>query len=171
MLSDVDSLGSPPIIPLDRARECHFETEPHWGWTDFPEGFWDWIPDPKREAAAKNEKAIVVDCWKYRNNIRQPDVSQVRYIDDDQLETWAKQPVPTQDGEAPRAGLRLVHICIERCPFPKEILVAIAEAFGIPRVDLSDTCRESGVCATIFTQDRNHPGVFPNMIYKDRHLC
>jgi hypothetical protein len=119
MLSDVECLGSPPIIPLDRARERPLETEPRWNWTDFPDGFWDWIPDPKREEAAKNEKAIAVDCWKYGNDMHKPDISQVRYIVDDQLETWAKQPVPTQDGESPRAGLRLLHICIERCPFPK----------------------------------------------------
>jgi hypothetical protein len=163
-MSDVDSLGSHPTLLLDQARGFPLETEPRWNWTDFPDGFWDWIPDPKRDAAARNEKAIAVDCWKYGNEIHKPDISQIRYIDDDMLEIWAKQPVPTQDGESPRAGLRLLHICIDRCPFPKKSLATIAEAFGIPRVDLSDTCRESGVCATIFTHDRNHPGMCPTMI-------
>jgi hypothetical protein len=163
-MSEVESVDSYPTLLLDQARGYALETEPRWNFSDFPDGFWDWIPDLRRDAAARNENAIAVDCWKYENEIHKPSISQICYIGDDKLETWAKQPVPTKDGEPPRAGLRLVHICYERCPFPKELLAAIAEAFGIPRVELSDTCRESGVCATIFTPDHNHPGMCLKMI-------
>jgi hypothetical protein len=158
-MTDADSLCSHPTLLLDQARGFPLETEPRWNWSDFPDGFWDWIPNARRDAAARNENAIAVDCWKYGNEIHNPGKAQIRYVDDDNLKAWAQQPIPTQDGELPQAGLRLLHICIERCPFPKESLVVISEAFGIPRVDLSDTCRESGVCATIFTEDRNHPGM------------
>jgi hypothetical protein len=166
---DVASVGSHPTLLLDNAREQALEREPRWNWTDFPQCFWDCPIRPERDAAAKNENAVAIDCWKYGKNMNEPCTSQIGYIDDSKVESWATQPVPTQDGESPRAGLRLLHICSDRFPFPKEILEAIEKAFDIPRVELSISSQNSGVCATIFTRDLNHPGMCLQMIKKHKY--
>jgi hypothetical protein len=158
-MSDVDSLGFHPTLLLDNAREQTLDREPRWNWTSLPQCFWDCPIRPERDAAAKNENAIAIDCWKYGNTSNKPCTSQICYMDDNKLESWARQPVPTLDGESPRAGLRLLHICSDRYPFPEEILAAIARAFDIPRVELSTSSQNSGVCATIFTLASNHPGM------------
>jgi hypothetical protein len=160
MMGEVDNLGVHPTLLLDNAREQVLEREPRWNWTSLPECFWDCPIRPERDTAAKKENAVAIDCWKYGKDLNEPCTSQVRYIDDNKLESWAKQPFPTRDGESPRAALRLLHICSDRYPFPDEILAAMAKAFDIPRVELSISSQNSGVCATIFTPDLNHPGMF-----------
>jgi len=172
-MSVFDSLGFHPTLLLDNAREQTLEREPRWNWTSLPQIFWDCPIRPERDAAAKNEHAIAIDCWKYGKNLNdgqnmnngtdlnEPCTSEVRYIDDKKIYSWTKQPVPTQDGELPRAGLRLLHICSDRYPFPVEILAAVSTEFNIPRMEISVSSETSGVCATIFTEDFNHPGMCP----------
>ncbi len=176
-MSDIDNLSFHPTLLLDNAREQVLQREPRWNWTSLPQCFWDCPIRPERDAAAKHENAIAIDCWKYeeiwkdgqnlndgenlnnRKQLKMPCDSHVRYVDNDKIEDWARQSAPTQNGKLPRAGLRLLHICSDLYPFPEEILATVAAAFNIPRVELSISSENSGVCATIFTADLNNPGM------------
>jgi len=160
-MSDVGCPGFHPTLLLDNAREQALEREPRWNWTSLPQCFWDCPIRPERDTAAKNENAVAINCWKYGKDLNGSCTSHIYYIDDNKLESWAKEPVPSKNGESPRAALRLLHICSDRYPFPEEVLAAVAKAFDIPRVELSTSSQNSGVCATIFTLDLNHPGMCP----------
>lgn len=134
-----------------------------WNWSNFDLN--DMVHMDKQVARqrARQDRTIIIECWMFEKSsaVSEAFDQQVRYIEEDDLITWLEKPHPTQNGQLPCAGLKLIHKYTDgdiEMPWSPETVAAIHKSFSIPAFELHQASRFSGAFGRFMSQDSS-PGM------------